>query len=160
MTTTTTRRATVTTPSDREIRVERIFDAPRERVWKAMTNPTLVAQWWGRGNRLVVERDEIVRGGFWRYVEHSPDGVHGFGGRYREVVPMERVTRTFEWDGMPGHVLVESMTLEDTADGRTRMVSVSLFHTTEERDGMMFAGMETGMNESHAALDRVLAAMA
>lgn len=153
-------RATLTTPSDREIRIERIFNAPRERVWRAMTDPALVAQWWGRGNRLVIERDEIERGGHWRYVEHGEQGVHGFEGRYREVVPGERVVRTFEWDGMPGHVIVETMTLEDLGDGRTRLVSISLFHTSWERDGMMGAGMEEGMNQSHAALDRVLAAMA
>jgi uncharacterized protein YndB with AHSA1/START domain len=149
---------TVTTPSDREFRIERVFAAPRDRVWRAMTDPALVAQWWGRGNRLVVERDEVVRGGHWRYVEHTPDGeVHGFEGRYREVVPPERIVRTCEWDGMPGHVLVESATLEDVGDGRTRLVSVSLFHTTAERDGMLGAGMEGGVNESFAALDRVLA---
>jgi uncharacterized protein YndB with AHSA1/START domain len=152
--------ARVTTPSDREIRVERIFAAPRERVWRAMTDPALVAQWWGRGNRLVIERDEVVRGGRWRYVEHSDDGVHGFEGRYREVVAPERVVRTFEWDGMPGHVAVETATLEELGDGRTRLVSVSLFHTAAERDGMLHSGMEGGMNESYAALDRVLAAMA
>ena len=152
-------RATFTTPSDREIRVERIFNASRERVWRAMTDPALIVQWWGRGNRLVIERDELERGGHWRYVEHSAQGVHGFEGRYREVVPMERVVRTFEWDGMPGHVIVETMTLEDTADGRTRLVTVSLFHTGWERDGFLGAGAEGGMNESYAALDRVLASM-
>jgi uncharacterized protein YndB with AHSA1/START domain len=124
-----------------------------------MTDPALAAQWGGRGNTLVIERDEVVRGGHWRYVEHSPDGVHGFEGRYREVVPPERVVRTFEWDGMPGYVIVETMTLEDLGDGRTRLVSVSLFHTTEERDGMLGSGMEGGMNESYAALDRLLATM-
>ena len=161
MTTTTTAsaRATVTTPSDREVRIERVFNAPRERVWRAMTDPALVAQWWGRGNKLVVERDEVVRGGHWRYVEHGPDGAHGFEGRYAEVVPPERIVRTFEWDGMPGHVSVDSMTLEDLGDGRTRLVSVSLFHTTADRDGMIGAGMEGGVNESYAALDRVLAGM-
>ena len=164
MTTTTTShatpaRATVTTPSDREVRIERIFNAPRERVWRAMTDPALVAQWWGRGNELVIERHEPVRGGHWRYVEHSDHGVHGFEGRYREVVPPERVVRTFEWDGMPGHVAVDTVTLEDLGDGRTRLVNVSLFHTTAERDGMLGSGMEGGVNESYAALDRVLAAM-
>ena len=155
----TPNRATVTTPSDREIRIERIFNAPRERVWRAMTDPVLAAQWWGRGNKVVIERDEVERGGHWRYVEHSAEGVHGFEGRYREVVPGERVVRTFEWDGMPGHVAVETMTLEDLGDGRTRLVSVSLFHTTMERDGMLGSGMEGGVNESYAALDRVLASM-
>ncbi len=157
--TTTLNRATVTTPSDREIRIERIFNAPRERVWRAMSDPALVAQWWGRGNKLVIERDEQERGGHWRYVEHSAQGIHGFEGRYREVVPPERTVRTFEWDGMPGHVMVETATLEDLGDGRTRLVSVSLAHTTEERDGMLGSGMEGGVNESYAALDQVLAAM-
>jgi uncharacterized protein YndB with AHSA1/START domain len=152
--------AAITTPSDREIRIERVFAAPREDVWRAMTDPALVAQWWGRGNRLVIERDEVVRGGHWRYVEHTPDeGVHGFEGRYRDVIPEERIVRTFEWDGMPGYVSVESVTLEDLGDGRTKLVSLVLFHTTTERDGMRSA-MGSGLDESYAALDRVLAAMA
>jgi uncharacterized protein YndB with AHSA1/START domain len=70
-----------------------------------------------------------------------------------------RVVRTFEWDGMPGHVLVETAALEDLGDGRTRLVSVSLFHTAMERDGMLGSGMEGGMNESYAALDRLLATL-
>ena len=152
-----TRAATVTTPSEREIRLERIFNAPRERVWQAMTDPDLVAQWWGRGNRLVIERMEVKRGGHWRYVEHAPEGSHGFEGRYREVTPPERIVCTFEWDGMPGHVVINTMTLEDLGDGRTRLVSVSLFHTVEERDGMLHSGMAQGANQSYEALDRVLA---
>ena len=150
-------KAKVTTPSEREIRVERIFNATRERVWKAMTDPALVAQWWGRGNKLVIERMEVERGGHWRFVEHSPEGVNGFEGRYREVTPPERVVQTFEWDGMPGHVIVESVTLTELGDGRTLVVNVSLFHTNEERDGMLNSGMEQGMNESYAALDSLLA---
>ena len=152
-------KATVTTPTDRTIHIERIFDAPRERVWKAITDPTLVAQWWGRGNKLVIEKFEPQRGGHWRFVEHSSDGTHGFEGRYREVTPPERIVQTFEWDGMPGHVIVETMVLEDLGDGRTKLVNTSLFHTTEERDGMLQSGMEGGLNESYAALDRVLAGM-
>jgi uncharacterized protein YndB with AHSA1/START domain/predicted enzyme related to lactoylglutathione lyase len=156
----TPRNATVTTPTEREIRVERIFDAPRERVWNAMTDPALVAQWWGRGNKLVIERFEPERGGHWRFVEHTPEGKHGFEGRFREVEPPSRVVQTFEWDGMPGHVVINTMTLEDLGDGRTKLVAISSFHTTSERDGMLHSGMETGMNESYRALDRVLAAPA
>ena len=152
-------RAKVTTPTDREIRIERIFNAPRDRVWQAMTDPKLIAQWWGRGNKLVVERFEPVRGGHWRFVEHGPEGVHGFEGRFREVMPPNRVVQTFEWDGMPGYVIVETMTLEDLGDGRTQLVTTSLFYTTEERDGFLQSGMEGGMNQSYAALDRVLAGM-
>jgi uncharacterized protein YndB with AHSA1/START domain len=149
--------AKVSTPTEREIRVERVFDAPRERVWRAMTDPALLAQWWGRGNTLVIERLEVERGGHWRFVEHSDHGVHGFEGRFREVAPPERLVMTFEWDGMPGHVVVNAMTLEDIGGGRTRLVATSLFHTAEERDGMLKSGMEEGMNQSYAALDRVLA---
>jgi uncharacterized protein YndB with AHSA1/START domain len=149
--------AKVTMPSDREIRIERVFDAPRERVWRAMTDRAQVAQWWGRGNKLVVERMEVERGGHWRFVEHGPEGPNGFEGRYREVSPPERIVMTFEWDGMPGHVAVETMTLEDLGGGRTKLVTTSLFHTPEERDGMLHSGMEQGVNESYAALDRLLA---
>lgn len=152
-------KAAITTPADREIRIERIFNASRDRVWKAFTDPSLVAQWWGRGNKLDIERMEVTRGGHWRFVEHSNDGTHGFEGRFSEVIPPERIVRTFEWDGMPGHVALETLTLEDLGDGRTRIVSTSLFHTTDDRDGMIQSGMEGGLNESYAALDRVLAAM-
>jgi uncharacterized protein YndB with AHSA1/START domain len=153
----TSRPATVTTPTDREIHIERIFDAPRQRVWNAMTDPTLVAQWWGRGNKLIVERMEVERGGHWRFVEHGPDGIHGFEGRYREVAPPERIVQTFEWDGMPGYVLLETMNLIDLGDGRTKVVSTSLFYSSEERDGMLNSGMAEGLNQSYAALDKVLA---
>ena len=150
--------ATVTTPGDREIRIERVFDAPRERVWRAFTEPGLVAQWWGRGNRLDIERLEVERGGHWRFVEHAPDGsAHGFEGRFREVSPPERLVRTFEWDGMPGYVAVETAAFEDLGDGRTKLVTTSLFHTPEERDGMLESGMEGGLNQSYEALDRLLA---
>lgn len=150
-------RATITKPSDREIRIERIFDAPRDRVWRALSDPNLIAQWWGRGNKLVIEKFELEKGGHWRFVEHSPQGVHGFEGRFREVTPPGRVVQTFEWDGMPGYVVIETLELEDLGDGRTKLVNVSLFHTTEERDGMLESGMEEGLNQSYVALDRVLA---
>jgi uncharacterized protein YndB with AHSA1/START domain len=163
MMSTTAKQATphmsVTTPAEREIHVERIFNAPRDVVWKAMTEPELIAQWWGRGNKLDVERYEAVRGGHWRFVEHGPEGTSGFEGRFREVAPPERIVQTFEWDGMPGHVIVETMTLEDLGDGRTKMVNTSLFHTSWERDGMLNSGMEGGMAQSYAALDKLLASM-
>jgi len=156
----TTMRHTLSTPTDRTIRVERIFDATRDRVWRAYTEPALVAQWWGRGNKLAIEKMEVVRGGHWRYVEHTPNGeTHGFEGRYREVTPQDRIVRTFEWDGMPGHTILETAEFTDLGDGRTRLVATSLFLTKQDRDGMLESGMEVGLNESYAALDRVLAAM-
>jgi uncharacterized protein YndB with AHSA1/START domain len=153
------RGAAVTMPSDREVRTERIFDAGRDKVWRAYTEPELIRQWWGRGNELVIERFEFERGGHWRFVEHSAEGVHGFEGRFREITPKDRIVMTFEWDGMPGHVIIETVNIEDLGDGRTRIVTNSLFHTTGERDGMVSAGMEGGLNESYAALDRLLATL-
>jgi uncharacterized protein YndB with AHSA1/START domain len=148
--------ATVSTPSDREIRIGRIFNAPRERVWQAFTDPKLVAQWWGRGNRLVIEKLDVQRGGHWRFVEHTKEGPQGFEGRFGEVVPPERLVQTFEWDGLPGHVMVETVTFEDLGNGRTRVVTVSLAHTTQDRDGLLSSGMEKGLNESYAVLDALL----
>ena len=148
----------ITTPAEREIRIERVFDAPRERVWQAMTDPALLAQWWGRGNQLTIERYEFTRGGHWRFVEHTEDGDFGFEGRFREIRPPEHLEQTFDFDGTPGHVVVNVTVLEDLG-GRTRLVTRSLFQTSEDRDGMMQAGMEGGIGESYAALDRVLAAL-
>lgn len=156
MTTDDSVRAILSTPHDRELRIERVFNASRQRVWAAMTEPQLLAQWWGRGNKLTVECLEVKRGGKWRFVEHAPDGVHGFEGRFREVSPPRRYVRTFEYDGMPGQVLIETVTLEEIETERTRVVSVSLFRSREERDRMIKAGAEEGVQQSYAALDRVL----
>jgi len=149
---------TVTTPSDREIVSERVFDAPRDRVFAAFTDPELIPQWWGpRDQTTIVDQMDVRPGGAWRFVIRDSDGAeNGFRGTYREVSPPERIVQTFEWEGMPGHVLVETVTLEDLG-GRTKMTNISLFHTTEERDGMLASGMESGMSESHDRLDELLA---
>jgi len=158
-TTPTTRAASLSRTGERQFRIERIFEAPRERVWRAMTDPQLVAQWWGRGNRLDVQELDVKVGGFWRFVEHADGNQYGFRGRFREVTPPSRVVQTFEFDGMPGYVCVNDTTLVDLGDGRTKLVVVSLFHTPEELEGMMRSGMETGMNQSYAALDKLLASL-
>jgi uncharacterized protein YndB with AHSA1/START domain len=147
----------VTTPSDREVHVERVFDAPRDAVWRAFTEHDIVCQWWGRGNVVDVVRDEVVRGGHWRYIEHAPEGDEGFEGRYRDVVAPEMMSRTFEWDGAPGHVSVEEARFEEVDGGRTKLTVTDLFMTAEDRDAMFGAGMVEGMNESYAALDALLA---
>lgn len=149
-------RATFTTPAERMIRIERVFDAPRSRVWRAMTEPGLVAQWWGRGHALDVEALELEPGGRWRFVEHAPDGVQGFEGHFREVVPEERLSFTLRWDGMPAYPIVETLNLEELPDGRTKLVGEVLFFTSEERDAVR-PSMEGGLTESFAALDRLLA---
>ena len=152
------RKAEVTTPSEREIHVERVFEAPRDRVFAAYTDPALIPRWWGpRGTSTSVEEMDATTGGKWRFVVRNSDGSEtGFRGIFREVAAPERIVQTFEWEGMPGHVSVETATFEDLGD-RTKVTTVSIFHTTEERDGMLGSGMETGMNETYARLDELLA---
>jgi uncharacterized protein YndB with AHSA1/START domain len=153
--------ATLTTPTDREIHVERVFDAPRDRVFAAFTDPELIPEWWGpRDTTTVVDQMDVRPGGSWRFVVRNSDGSEdGFRGTYREITPPERVVQTFEWEGMPGYVSIDTATFEDLGD-RTKVTTTSLFHTTEERDGMLESGMERGMNESFARLDELLARLA
>ncbi|WP_040838443.1 SRPBCC family protein [Nocardia brevicatena] len=149
--------AAVAAEGDREIRVERVFNASRERVWNAYGRVEQLAQWWGRGNRLDIERWEFRKGGHWRFVEHSDGETHGFEGRFREIVPQERIVQSFEWDGMPAHVAIDATTFLDLGDGRTKVVTVSQFHTPAERDGMLQSGMAEGLGQSYRALDELLA---
>lgn len=149
--------ASVTTTGERGVHIERVVAAPRDRVWAAYTEPDQLAQWWGRGNRLDIEKWELERGGHWRFVEHHEGGIAGFEGRFREVTPVERIVWSFEWDGMPTHVSVETIEFVDLGDGRTKLVTDTIFMTGEDRDGMMQSGMEAGMNASFAALDALLA---
>jgi uncharacterized protein YndB with AHSA1/START domain len=153
-----TQTATLTTPTDREIHVERVFEAPRDRVFAAYTNPELVPRWWGpHDTTTVVDQMDVRTGGSWRFVIHEADGSeNGFRGTYREVTPPERIVQTFEWEGMPGYVSVETAVFEDLGE-RTKVVTTSIFHTPEERDGMLQSGMERGMNETFARLDELLA---
>ena len=150
------RKATITTPRERTIVCEREFDAPRERVWRAHTDPMQLAQWWGRGNKLDVEAFELKKGGRWRFVEHAEDGVNGFEGHFREVTPMDRIQQTFEWDGMRGYTIMNTLEFIDLPGGRTRLVTTSLFFTNEERDGFLQSGFEGGINQSYDALDKLL----
>lgn len=151
-------KSVLTTPGDREIHVERVFDAPRERVFAAYTDPELIPQWWGqRGTTTVVEEMDATTGGSWRFASQSSDGSRiVFRGVFREVTSPERIVQTFEWDGMPGYVSVDTATFEDLGD-RTKVVSDTIFYTAEERDGMLESGMESGMNETFDRLDELLA---
>jgi uncharacterized protein YndB with AHSA1/START domain len=156
---TTDKKAKVTTSGDREVVIERVFDAPRDRVYAAFTDPELIPQWWGRyEDTTTVDKLDVTPGGEWRFVtESSKDGEkHAFRGAFREVVPPERIVWTFEWEGMKGYVSVETVAFEDLGE-QTRVTSTSLFFTTEERDGMLESGMEKGLNETYARLDELLA---
>lgn len=149
---------TVTMPSDVEVTMVRVFDAPRELVFAAHARCEHLKHWWGRGNPLDCEMD-FRPGGRYRFVEHAPDGRHAFHGEYLEIKEPERIVQTFEYEGMPGHVCVETLELTEE-DGRTTVTSVTRFDTKEERDGMVASGMEVGARESYDALDTYLATLA
>lgn len=148
-------------PGQHDIVVTRSFDAPRDVVFRAMTEPEYLARWWGlKENETVVDRAELRRGGSWRFVERAPDGQeYGFHGVVHDVVAPERFVQTFEFEGMPGHVCLETTTLEEK-DGRTLYTAVSVFQSVEDRDGMVESGMEYGLAQSMEALDELLATMA
>jgi uncharacterized protein YndB with AHSA1/START domain len=150
---------TVTPRADREIVSERTFDAPRERVFAAFTDPELIPQWWGpHGGTTIVAEMDVRPGGAWRYIYRNEDGSEtAFRGVYREVTPPERLAQSFEYEPMPGYISIDISTFEDLGDGRTKVTTVSQFHTPEERDGMLAAGMAKGMGETYDRLEELLA---
>jgi uncharacterized protein YndB with AHSA1/START domain len=140
---------TVTTPSDREIVMTRVFDAPRDLVFEAHTSCEHMSKWWGprRYQNSSCEID-FRPGGAWRMVHRSSDGQEfGFHGEFREIVRPERIVWTFEFEGMPGHVSVDTLTLEEH-DGKTTLTATSVFDTVEDRDGMLQSGMQEGAAET------------
>jgi uncharacterized protein YndB with AHSA1/START domain len=151
------RKLEVTTPSDREIVMTRIFDAPRDLVFEAHSSCEHLSRWWGpRGYEIVGCEVDFRPGGAWRVVHRGPEGEeYGFRGEYREIVRPERITWTFEFEGMPGHVSVETMTLEEH-DGKTTFTSTSVFDSVEDRNGMLESGMESGAAETMERLDEYL----
>ena len=151
---------TLTLPTDREIVLTRVFDAPRRLVFEALTRPEHVARWWGwRTSRMLVCEMDLRPGGAWRFVQRGPDGKEfAFRGVYREIVPPERIVNTFEFEGLPGHVSVETLTLVER-DGKTTLTSTSRFDSVEDRDGMLRSGMEKGAAETYDRLAEYVAAL-
>jgi uncharacterized protein YndB with AHSA1/START domain len=148
----------VTRVSDTELHLTREFDAPRDLVWKAMTDPALMSRWWGpRRYKTVVDTMDVRPGGKWRMRNIAADGgEHAFRGEYREIVPPERIVMTFEYEPLPGHISVETMTLTER-DGRTLLSVRDQFSSKEDLDGMVNSGMESGARETYERLDELLA---
>ena len=147
----------VTKLSDTELQITREFDAPREIVFRAMTDPTLLPKWWGpRRYRTAVDTMDVRPGGKWRMRNIGAEGEHAFRGEFREVTPPERVVWTFEYDPLPGHISVESMTLSER-EGRTLLTVHDVFSSKEDLDGMLQSGMESGAAESYDRLDELVA---
>ncbi len=148
---------TVTTPSEREIVMTRTFDAPRELVFEAMSKAEHMREWWGpRGFTMPVCEMDFRVGGAYRFVQRGPDGdEYAFRGEFREIAPPERISWTFEFEGMPGNVSVDTIELTEE-DGRTTITSTSIFDSVAQRDGMLQSGMESGAAETYDRLAELL----
>ena len=149
----------LTYPSDREIEFTRILDASRELVFKTMMDPNLIPRWWGpRRYTTLVDRMDVRVGGRWRFANRAEDGTEfWFNGEYREIVPPARLVSTFEFEGMPGHIGVDTTSFEDLGDGRTLLRVRSVFPSKEDRDLVLGTGMESGARETYDRLAEVLA---
>jgi uncharacterized protein YndB with AHSA1/START domain len=147
----------VTTPSDREMVMTRVFDAPRDLVFEAHTSCEHMSNWWGPRKYEVASCEIDFRpGGTWRIVHRGPDGNEiAFFGEYLEIVRSERIVWTFGFDGMPGNPGPETMVFEEH-DGKTTLTTTSVFDSAEERDGVLESGMEQGAVETYERLDEYL----
>jgi uncharacterized protein YndB with AHSA1/START domain len=138
---------TVTKPSEFEIRVERVFDAPRAHVYSVWTDPELIPEWWG--DETVVEEMDVRPGGIYRF--RTAFGV--IEGEYREVDPPERLVQTFQ-----NHL--QTLEFADLGEDRTKLTQTMLFETAEQRDTTMQYGVEEGAKGGFARIDAVLAKIA
>jgi uncharacterized protein YndB with AHSA1/START domain len=144
-------------PGKPEVVIARVFTAPINRVFRAHTDPALIPQWWGPARyTTVIDMMEARAGGSWRFVQYDAEGnKYAFHGVYHDVVLPSRIIGTFEFEGTPGHVSLETTTFEEMED-RTRVTSRSVFQTVEDRDEMIKAGMEEGVLESMDRLAELL----
>ena len=146
-------------PGKQDITITYELPAPAARVFKAMTDASLLTRWWGpRKYETVVDKLEPRTGGQWRFINRAADGgEHGFHGVFHLVEAPHRLIQTFEYEGAPGHVSLESMTLEER-DGKTLVTAQSVFQSVEDRAGMMAdGGMEAGARETYERLEELLA---
>ncbi len=129
--------------------IERIFNAPREKVFKVFTDPATLPKWWGPRNlTTTVESMDVRVGGTWRFIQRDENGNEfAFNGVYKEVTPPERICNTFEFELMAGHILVETAVFEDLGD-KTKVTSTAEYASVEDLDGMVASGMEGGAVES------------
>jgi uncharacterized protein YndB with AHSA1/START domain len=135
--------------------LERVFDAPRELVWKVMTDPDRVTNWWGpHGYTTTVEEMDFRPGGRWRWINHTTSGESApFKGEYLEVVPFERIVQTeiFDVPGFDDKAAVNTLTFEDL-DGRTKVVARSRFPSVEDLQGALATGMIGGALDTYDRL--------
>ena len=147
-------------PGKQELFITREFEAPRELVFRAHTDPEIYARWLGpRELTVSLEAFEPVSGGRWRFIQKDKEGNEfGFHGVNHDVTFPERIISTFEFEGLPesGHVILETTKFEALPGNRTRVTTQSLYQSVEDRDGMVAAGMESGVVDGFERLDELL----
>ncbi|MGH7910753.1 MAG: SRPBCC family protein [Candidatus Dormibacteraceae bacterium] len=143
-------------PGRQDIVMTRVFDAPRDLVYRAVTEPELIARWWGpRRFTTVIDRMEARPGGRWRWINKGADSSeHAFFGVHHAMSP-EQIVRTFEYEGAPGHVSLETLTLDEVPGG-TRYQTVGVFQSVTDRDMAVASGMEGGARETMDRLEETL----
>lgn len=148
-------------PGMPQVRITREFDAPPELVYRAYTEPDLLVQWLGpRRLVMTIDRYELRDGGTWRYIHRDTDGSeYGFHGVFHGTPSLDGIVQTFEFEGAPGHVSLETLTFEDLG-GRTRVHMNSVYQSVADRDAQVEAGMEYGVVEGMERLDELLVRMA
>ena len=157
MTTSTHQTQITADPDVPLIRITREFDAPPEKVFRAHTDPELVARWLGpRRHEMRIDHFDCRTGGSYRYLHLSDGNEFAFHGCFHEVRPSELIIQTFTFEGVPDEVALERLVLEDLG-GRTRLTATSLVESFEARDAFLASGMEDGVREGYERLDELLA---
>jgi len=148
-------------PGKQEIILTRVFDAPRDLVFRTYTDPSTISEWWGpRSMSTTVDRMEVKKGGVWRFVQRGKDGTeHAHNGVYHEVTAPARLVNTYEYEGFPGSVGLVTTTFEDLPDGRTKLTEVTLYPSVEARDGVLQSGMAEGAEELFDRLEALMASL-
>ncbi len=147
----------VAPPGEPYIDMEREFDAPAALVHRAYLEPDLVRQWLGpRKYEMVIEQWDARAGGSYRYVHRDAESAYGFRGVFHSMA-VDNMVQTFEFDGAPGHVSLDTQKLEDIGDGRSRLTARSVFQSVADRDAMAGSGMEEGVEDGFNRLDELLA---
>ena len=134
----------------KEIVMERVFEAPRDLVWKLWTDPKMIPKWWGpKTHKTTVDKMDFRVGGEWRFIQTDENGIEfAFHGVYREIIRPEKISETFNFEPIgPGHELIEVVIFEDLKD-KTKLISKAIYSSIEDLEGMVRSGMEEGSNET------------
>ena len=151
-------KTTITAPAGQPfVDIEREFDAPRELVYRAYQDPKLIKQWLGpRQYEMEIDRYDARAGGAYRYIHRGDSGEYAFHGVFHSF-DMDNMVQTFEFEGAPGKVSLDTQALEDLGNGRTKLKSHSIYMSVADRDAMIEAGMSSGVEDGFDRLDELLA---